>query len=343
MRYKLLGDTGLRVSELALGTMTFGDDWGWGAAPKACREMFDAYVEAGGNLLDTAVNYTDGSSEAILGELIEGDRDRFVVASKYTLSTRAGDPNAAGNHRKNLRRSVRASLDRLGTDHLDLLWVHAWDPLTPLEETVRALDDLVARGTVDYVGLSDAPAWVVARANTLAEERGLTPFSAVQLRYHLADRSPEHELLPMAERLGVTPVVWSPLAQGKLTGKYLDDADASRGRIDDVGWSLTEHEEAVARAVVDVAEDVGATPAQVALAWVRQACPDAVTILGARTPGQLEENLASLDVALDEAHLERLDEVSKPDPIFPNNFLGGDEMDELVYGGTLERIDTERR
>lgn len=344
MRYKLLGDTGLRVSEMALGTMTFGEDWGWGAPKKACKEMLEIYREAGGNVLDTAVNYTGGTSEEILGDLIEGDRDRYVLATKYTLATERDDPNASGNHRKNLKRSIDASLDRLGTDHVDILWVHAWDPLTPLEETMRALDDLVRQGKVHYLGFSDAPAWVVARAQTLAQERDWTPFAAIQIRYHLADRSPEHELLPMADRLGIGKTIWSPLAQGKLTGKYLEEAEEgrSRGRIDDVDWGLTEDEEAIARTVVDVAEDADATPAQVALAWIRHVQPDAIPILGARKPHQLRENLESLDVTLTDEQLARLDEATAVEPIFPNNFLGGEEMDEILYGGMLESIDTDR-
>jgi aryl-alcohol dehydrogenase-like predicted oxidoreductase len=342
MRYKLLGDTGLRVSEMALGTMTFGEDWGWGAPKKACKEIFDTYVDAGGNFLDTAVNYTDGTSEKILGDLIEGDRERFVLATKYTLSTDPGDPNAGGSHKKNLRRSIDASLDRLGTDHVDLLWVHAWDPLTPLEKTMRALDDLVREGKVLHVGFSDAPAWVVARAQTLAQERDWTPFSAIQIRYHLADRTPEHELLPMADELGLSATIWSPLAQGKLTGKYLDEAEGSRGRIDDVGWELTDRETEIARTVVDVADETDASPAQVALAWIRHAQPDAIPILGARTLDQLRENIQSRQLELDDEHLERLEDVSAVDPIFPGNFLGGDEMDDILYGGTLDQIDTDR-
>jgi aryl-alcohol dehydrogenase-like predicted oxidoreductase len=202
MRYRLLGSSGLRVSEAFLGTMTFGEDWGWGAPPEECRRMFDAYAEAGGNVIDTAVNYTNGASEKIVGELLGRDRDHFVVSTKYTLSTDEADPNASGNQRKNLTRSLDLSLDRLGIDHIDLYWVHIWDPRTPIEETIRALDDAVRAGKVLYVGISDAPAWVIARANTLAEWRGWSPLVAIQVPYSLIQRDIERELLPMATALG---------------------------------------------------------------------------------------------------------------------------------------------
>jgi len=231
LRYRTLGRTGLRVSELFLGTMTFGEDWGWGAGLDECRKLYAAYVEAGGNVIDTADKYTNGESERIVGELIKEDRDRMVVATKYTLSRDGSDPNASGNHRKNLTRAIEASLKRLGTDYIDLLYAHIWDPATPAEETMRALDDAVRAGKVLYVGISDSPAWVIARANTLADWRGWTPFAGVQLPYSLVQRDAERELLPMAQALGLSVAAWSPLARGLLSGKFTRSTPTTHTRI----------------------------------------------------------------------------------------------------------------
>ena len=204
MRYRLLGTSGLRVSELFLGAMTFGDASGPGAPPEKCRRMLDAYPEAGGNVIDTAVNYRGGESESIVGDLLDGRRDRFVVATKYTVSRDGADPNAAGNHRKNLILSLETSLRRLRTEYIDLYYVHIWDRHTPVEETMRALDDAVRAGKVLYVGISDTPAWVIANANTLATWRGWTPFVGLQVPYNLLKRDIERELLPMAEAFGMS-------------------------------------------------------------------------------------------------------------------------------------------
>ena len=220
MRYKLLGRSGLRVSELALGTMTFGPEWGWGASKDESRRMFDAYAEAGGNFLDTANRYTEGTSERYVGEFIASDRDHWVVATKDTLWMRRDDPNFSGNHRKNMVQALDASLKRLGTDYIDLYWVHAWDFTTPTSEVMRALDDMVRAGKVLHVGISDTPAWVVSRANTLAELRGWSPFVALQLRYSLIDRTAERDLIPMARAMDMAITPWSILGAGTLTGKY---------------------------------------------------------------------------------------------------------------------------
>ncbi len=220
MKYHLLGKSGLRVSELCLGTMTFGEEWGWGSSKEESRKIFNAYVEAGGNFIDTANKYTEGTSEKYIGEFISSDRDRFVLATKYTSNTRSGDPNAGGNHRKNMVQSLEASLRRLNTNYIDLYWVHAWDPLTPVEELMRALDDMVKAGKILYAGISDAPAWVVSQANTLANSRGWTEFSGLQIEYSLIERTPERELLPMANSLDIGVTAWSPLGNGILTGKY---------------------------------------------------------------------------------------------------------------------------
>ena len=306
MRYTLLGRSGLRVSQVALGTMTFGEAWGWGASKDECRRIFDTFVAAGGNFVDTACNYTDGQSEEIVGELVASDRDHFVVATKYTLNTRREDPNAGGNHRKNLVRTLEASLQRLHTDYVDLLWLHMWDGMTPVEEVVRALDDLVSTGKVLYVGISDTPAWVVSRAVTLAEQRGWAPFVAVQGPYSLLDRDVERELLPMARSLGMTFTSWGMLEGGGLTGKYLDE-NAEPRRYDGVGPRAN----GLAREVVAVAEEIGATPAQVAIAWVRAQPWHTVPIVGARSEAQLRENLGALEVELAHEHLDRLSAVGR--------------------------------
>ena len=290
MRYQLLGRSGLRVSELALGTMTFGEDWGWGSSPEECGLILDAFSEAGGNLLDTANKYTDGSSESIVGGLVAGRRGQFVLSTKYTLSTDPTDVNAGGSHRKNLRRSLEASLRRLGTDYVDLYWVHIWDPLTPAEETMRALDDAVRAGKILHVGISDAPAWVVAHANTLAELRGWTAFIGLQVPYNLVQRDAERDLLPMADAFGLTTLAWSPLAGGLLSGKHTGPAAQRSGsRLERA--RLGDRELGIATATQQVAEAIGASPAQVALAWIRQRVRRVIPIVGARRPGQLKENM----------------------------------------------------
>jgi aryl-alcohol dehydrogenase-like predicted oxidoreductase len=334
MRYTLLGRSGLRVSEVALGTMTFGDAWGWGASADESRRIFDAFVEAGGNFVDTACNYTDGQSEEIVGELVERDRERFVVATKYTLTDRRDDPNAGGNHRKNLVQTLEASLRRLRIDYVDLLWLHMWDGMTPVEEVVRTLDDLVSSGKVLYVGISDTPSWVVSQAVTLAELRGWSRFVALQAPYSLVDRDVERELLPMARSLELTFTSWGMLEGGALTGKYLDASDEPR-RYDSVG----EKTNGIAREAIAVAEEAGATPAQVAIAWVRAQPWHIVPIIGARTEAQLRENLGALDVALSVDQLARLDAASAFRTGFPRDFLESDHVRGLIFGDTFELID----
>jgi aryl-alcohol dehydrogenase-like predicted oxidoreductase len=342
MKYRLFGRSGLRVSELALGTMTFGTDWGWGADRDECRKMFDRYAEAGGNFLDTANNYTGGTSERIVGELVAADRDHFVVATKYSLSTRPDDPNAGGNHRKNLVRALEASLERLGTDYVDLLWVHMWDGMTPVEEVVRALDDLVRAGKVLYVGCSDTPAWAVARAVTLAELRGWAAFCGLQVPWSLADRSVEREHLPLAAALDLAVTPWGVLESGELTGKYLaPDGRPARSRPEHVSSRVND----LAREVMAVAADLGRSPAQVAINWVRQQDPSCVVIpiVGARSAAQLADNLGCLDLRLSPAQLDRLSAASAFQPGFPRSFLESDHVRALVFGTTFERIAAHRR
>ena len=342
MKYRLFGRSGLRVSELALGTMTFGTDWGWGADRDECRKIFDRYAEAGGNFLDTANNYTGGTSERIVGELVAADRDHFVVATKYSLSTRPDDPNAGGNHRKSLVRALEASLERLGTDYVDLLWVHMWDGMTPVEEVVRALDDLVRAGKVLYVGCSDTPAWAVARAVTLAELRGWAAFCGLQVPWSLADRSVEREHLPLASALDLAVTPWGVLESGELTGKYLaPDGRPTRSRPEHVSSRVND----LAREVMAVAADLDRPPAQVAINWVRQQDPGCVVIpiVGARSAAQLADNLGCLDLRLSPAQLDRLSAASAFQSGFPRSFLESDHVRGLVFGTTFERIAAHRR
>jgi aryl-alcohol dehydrogenase-like predicted oxidoreductase len=337
VRYRLLGASGLRFSELALGTMTFGETWGWGASKGESRRIFDRFRDAGGNFVDTANNYTDGTSEEFVGEFVSSDREHFVLATKYTLTTRPDDPNAGGNHRKNLVQSLESSLRRLRTDYIDLLWVHMWDGLTPVAEVVRALDDLVRAGKVLHVGISDTPAWVAARAHAIAEVRGWTPFSAVQLPYSVADRGAERDLLPFARELGLGVLCWGVLEGGVLTGKY-DDQTAATGprRYTDAG----ERERALGREVSVIAKETGRSPAQVALAWVRSQPGNLIPIIGARTEAQATDNLRCVDLTLDPQHLDRLTGAGAIDPGFPQSFLGSDHVRGLIFGTTRELIDS---
>ncbi|MEV0070499.1 MULTISPECIES: aldo/keto reductase [unclassified Amycolatopsis] len=338
MRYTLLGKTGVRVSELALGTMTFGEDWGWGAPRETSARLLDLYAEAGGTFLDTASTYTQGSSERILGELLDGRRDRFVLTTKYTAQTRAGDLNSAGNHRKNLVDSLETSLRRLRTDRVDLLWVHVRDTLTPVPEVMRALDDQVRAGKVLYVGVSDWPAWEVAQANTLAELRDWSPFVALQIRYNLLERTPERELLPMAHVFDLPVLAWGPLAEGRLTGKYLR---GEPGRLDLGGtFRPGEDNDAVVREVVAIAREGGWSPAQVALAWLRQR--GIIPLIGARSEAQLRDNLASADVVLDASRVARLDELSRPSLGFPHDVLRSDRIKASTYGDQWGSVDDRR-
>jgi len=337
MRYKLFGKSGLRVSEFALGTMTFGTDWGWGADKDTSKRIFDLYADAGGNLIDTANRYTNGTSEKFVGEFIAADRAHFVVATKYTLSTRDGDPNASGNQRKNMVQALEASLKRLHTDYVDLFWMHAWDALTPVDEVMRALNDLVRAGKVLYVGVSDTPAWVVAQANTLADLRGWSRFVGLQIRYSLADRAAERDLLPMARAFDLAVTPWNVLGAGILTGKYNQNRQ-SAGRA--ANWSeIPAHSLRIAETVVQIADEIGCTPAQVALAWVRQQPGVIIPLLGATNPSQLQDNLNALNITLNAEQCSTLDTASKIELGFPHDFLASDEIKRIVYGGTLGQID----
>ncbi|MDJ0546398.1 MAG: aldo/keto reductase [Microcystis sp. M53601_WE4] len=340
MRYKLLGNSGLRVSELCLGTMTFGQDWGWGADKEESRAVFRAFAEAGGNFLDTANLYTNGTSETLVGEFVKGDREKWVIATKYSLNTRPGDVNACGNHRKNLFQAVEASLKRLGTDYIDLLWLHLWDSLTPIEEVMRAFDDLVRMGKVLYIGISDSPAWIVSQANTLATLRGWTPFIGLQIEYSLKERTPERELLPMAKALNIGVTAWSPLGGGVLTGKY-NQPNPVDGRLSmtDQPFQIFDRDLKITETVLEIAREIEKSPAQVALNWLRNRPNAVIPIIGARKLSQLQDNLACVDFNLTGEQLQRLDNISAISLGFPHELLASQFVRDILLGGVAAQLD----
>jgi aryl-alcohol dehydrogenase-like predicted oxidoreductase len=343
MKYRLLGKSGLRVSEAALGTMTFGDEWGWGSPKAEAQKVYETYREAGGNFIDTANFYTNGTSEKFLGEFIKGHRESVVLATKYSLAAPGDDPNAAGNHRKSMMQALEASLKRLQTDYIDLYWVHMWDGITPVEEVMRGLDDIVRQGKVLYVGISDAPAWWIAQANTLAELRGWTQFSGLQIEYSLIERTVECELVPMAKALNLGVLAWSPLAKGILTGKYHREGKADGGRMsnrEEMKAFLPEEKRAarIISAVKSVSEQTGRSMAQVALAWLRHRTVPVIPIIGARKVSQLQDNLASLDLELSSEQLKSLDGASQIQLGFPQSIYEREMVRGVRYGGTWDRL-----
>lgn len=339
--YRLLGRSGLRVSPLSLGTMTFGADWGWGADRDESRKIFDTYLEHGGNFIDTASQYTNGTAEELLGEFTADNRESLVLATKYTMLRRPGDPNSGGNQRKSMFASVEASLRRLRTDYLDLLYLHAWDFLTPVEEILRGLDDLVRQGKVLYVGISDAPAWQIARMQTIADLRGWSPLIALQIEYNLIERTGERDLIPMAQELGLGVIPWSPLASGVLSGKYTRadlghtaqaSAEGSRKNVAAGNGSLSERGLAIAEVVTRIAAELGRTPSQVALAWALRGPGVTAPIIGARTAAQLTDNLGALEVEFEDAQLARLAQVSDIELGFPHEFLNRPLTRSVTFG-----------
>jgi aryl-alcohol dehydrogenase-like predicted oxidoreductase len=342
MNYQLLGRSGLRVSDLCLGTMTFGEDWGWGAAKDEARKIYDAFRGAGGNFVDTANIYTNGSSEQFIGD----HREEVVLATKYTNAMPGRNANAGGNQRKSMVRAVEASLKRLGTDYIDLYWQHIWDQMTPVEEVMRAFDDLVRAGKVLYVGISDAPAWVAAKSNMLAELRGWTRYVGLQIEYSLLERTVERELIPLAKDQDMTVLAWSPLRNGMLTGKYLPE-NAANGASKDTrmnsemmkgfGFNL-ETGVPIVREVVAVAKELGVSPAQVALAWLRTRPVPVIPIIGARKLTQFEDNLRSLEVKFSPEQLQRLDQVSAVSLGFPHDFYTLEAVRSILTGGLADRI-----
>jgi aryl-alcohol dehydrogenase-like predicted oxidoreductase len=318
--YITLGRSGLRVSPLTLGTMTFGEDWGWGASPGASEAILAEYLDRGGNVIDTANVYTNGHSEKIIGEFFAarpGLRERVVLATKFFGNLHPGDPNGGGGGRKALIAQLEESLRRLQTDYVDLYWLHNWDRRAPIEETLRALDDLVTAGKVRYVGLSDVPAWVAAQAQTIAQFRGWGPITALQLEYSLLERTPEGELLPMAEALDIGVLPWSPLRGGQLSGKYTRNNGAPADSQRSSYAEPAERDWDVIEAVARVAAELDVSSAKVALAWVRSRPAVTSTLIGARTIEQLRSNLGSLEITLAPEQLAALNEPSKPSLDFP--------------------------
>jgi aryl-alcohol dehydrogenase-like predicted oxidoreductase len=342
MKYRLFGKSGLRVSEAALGTMTFGQERGWGAPKDESRKVYDAFREAGGNFIDTANIYTDGTSESFLGEFLEGHRDSVVLATKYSNAAPGNDPNAAGNHRKSMMQAVEASLKRLRTDYIDLYWVHIWDAITPVEEVMRGLDDLVRQGKVLYVGISDVPAWWIAQANTLADLRGWSRFIGLQIPYNLIERTVERELIPMAKALDIAVTAWSPLSNGVLTGKYHGHGGSELGRMNSETMKtfMPEQQRAtrIVAAVRIVSEQTGCSMAQVALAWLRYRPVPVIPIIGARKLTQLQDNLASFDLELSAEHLKSLEEASRVELGFPQDLYAIKAVGAIRYGGMRDRI-----
>lgn len=338
MHYRRLGRSGLRVSELCLGTMTFGEDWGWGASKSESRAIFDAFAEAGGNFIDTACNYTNGTSEAFVGDFIGADRDYWTVATKYTLRRPGSTPddlNAGGNTRKNMIRTVEGSLRRLNTDYIDLLYLHMWDYSTPVEEILRAFEDLVRGGKVLYVGISDTPAWIVSYAQAMAELRGWSRFVAYQAEYSLLQRGVERDVLPMAETLDLAVLAFSLIARGLLSGKFnRPQSPEEETRISEISPENL----AAAAAVVEVAETIGQTPSQVAINWVRQQSPAIIPILGARRLEQMQDNLGVLEFELTAEQLSSLSAIRPLVHDYPHTFWNDYVRRDLIYGQQVDQF-----
>ena len=344
--YSTLGRSGLRVSPLCLGTMTFGTEWGWGAEESVSRSLFDRYIEQGGNFIDTADGYTGGKSEELVGKFIadRGLRDRVVLATKFTFNAEQGNPNAGGNGRKNIYRALQGSLRRLRSDYIDLYWLHAWDTVTPVEEVISTLNDLVREGRIRHYGFSDTPAWYVARAQTLAEKEGKERLIALQLEYSLVERNIEREHIPAAQELGLGICPWSPLASGFLTGKYKRQGNDGQGdgrlektresqnptllRFNEKNWEILE-------ALLEVSRQIGRSAAQVALNWVASQPGVTSTILGASKLNQLDDNLRSIEFSIPGELRRRLDDVSAPESMHPyvfyEPFLQG-----MIHGANVQ-------
>jgi len=330
--YTTLGRSGLLVSPLCLGTMTFGTEWGWGAEENVSRSLLDRYLEAGGNFIDTADGYTGGKSEEMLGKFIAERklRDRIVLATKFSFSADAANPNAGGNGRKNIHRALEGSLRRLQTDYIDLYWLHAWDTVTPVEEVVASLNDLVRQGKVLHYGFSDTPAWYLSRAFTLAEKGGKDPLIALQLEYSLVQRNIEREHIPAAQELGLAVCPWSPLASGFLSGKYRREGASGTGdgRLEKVKGTdnptlkkFKEQNWKILDVLLEVAKEIGRPPAQVALNWAATQPGVTSTILGASKLSQLEDNLKAIEFTIPTELRKRLDEIGAPPSIHPYEFF----------------------
>ncbi len=337
MKYKLLGRSGLKVSELCLGTMGFGTEGGWGADKETSFKIMESFANAGGNFFDTANIYKLGSSEKIIGEFLkQRDRNYFVLATKYTLMDNKTNPNASGNNRKNMMRSVEESLKRLQTDFIDIFYLHAWDSLTPIDEVLQGMHDLIQQGKILYAAISDTPAWIVSRGNTMAELMGWNRFVALQVEYSLLQRTPERELIPMAKHFNMTVTPWAPLAGGALTGKYLR---GDKGRIKEDSNRLNENSVRITKEVMKIAEKLGVEPSHVALKWTMQQPLSVIPIVGATKKEQLEQNLKVIDIIIPEEDMKHLDEISAIDLGFPGKFLNEEAMQMNNYGGFYDKIE----
>jgi aryl-alcohol dehydrogenase-like predicted oxidoreductase len=337
MKYKLLGRSGLKVSEICLGTMGFGTENGWGADKETSFSILDAFASEGGNFLDTANIYKLGTSEKIIGDFISSrDRDFFVIATKYSLLDNKTNPNASGNNRKNMMRSVEQSLKRLKTDFIDVLYLHIWDDITPIDEILRGLDDLVKQGKVSYIAISDTPAWQVARGNTMAEVMGWSQFIALQVEYSLLKRDAERDLIPMAKHFGMTVTPWAPLGGGALTGKYIK---GDKGRIQASSVRLNERSTAITKEVMKVAEELAVPPSQVALKWTMQKNFQSIPIVGATKLTQLMENLKTISVTLSPIKLTGLMKPVKLNSDFPMISLMKMACVPNNFGGFYEQVE----
>jgi aryl-alcohol dehydrogenase-like predicted oxidoreductase len=342
--YVTLGRSGLKVSPLCLGTMTFGEEWGWGSSEDTARQIFNAYVDKGGNFIDTADGYTNGSSELLVGKFISEKnlRDTIVLATKFTFNAQPGNPNAGGNGRKNIYRALEGSLKRLNTDYIDLYWLHTWDKVTPVEEVLLTLNDLVKEGKIRYFGLSDVPAWYLAKMQTIAETHSLHKLSALQLEYSLIERTIEREHIPAAQEFGLGITPWSPLASGLLSGKYKRGFNGeSQGRLSvmkDSGHPgftklFNERNWKIVDAVNEAANETGKTAAQVALNWVATRAGITSTIIGATKLPQLSDNFAAIEFTLPEKTLAKLEEASALDPTVHPYLFFTEGMQSMVHGG----------
>lgn len=342
--YYTLGRTGLKVSRLALGTMTFGTEWGWGAEEDIARQLFNAYVDAGGNFIDTADLYTNGTSETWIGKFTKDSnlRDRLIITTKFSYNAEPGNPNAGGNGRKNILRAIEGSLKRLDTDYIDLYILHTWDQVTPVDEVIRTMDDLVRSGKVRHVGLSDVPAWYAARAQTLAEWRGYEPLSCLQMEYSLVERNIENEFIPLCQELGMGIMVWSPLASGLLSGKYKSSEGTltGSGRLDAMKDStnpafqkFTPKNWQIVAELEKVAHEIDRPVAQVAINWTANRPGVASVIVGATKLAQLESNIQALAFEIPPQLQERLNQISRPKSQFPYSFFEP-EIQGMLHGGT---------
>lgn len=344
--YRTLGKSGLRVSPLTLGTMTFGEDWGWGASPETAETMLSTYVEQGGNIIDTANVYTKGHSEKIIGDYLNKSsikRDAIVLSTKFFCNLHPGNPNSGGTSRKAIIESLDASLRRLQTDYVDIYWMHAFDPHTPIEETMSALNDLVTSGKVRYVAVSDTPAWKVAQAQMIAQFRGWSAFIGLQIEYSLLERTVEGELIPMAQELGLGVMPWSPLKEGILSGKYTRENKGQKqsDRNQRISLDLSEETYKIIDRLIDLAKEKEATPASVALAWVVSRAGVTSTIIGARTVNQLGQNLQALSVTLTDEEITSLDKLSEPILSFPISFLRNGVLDLAQAGTRVNGVSSE--